>query len=127
MKKIEGTCKEVLEKTEWLAIATTGEAGLSLVGTWGEYVNTLGRGETTLYIPVAGYFKTEANLATGSEIEILCATQQVIGHHGPGQGYRIHGNGRIETEGDHASRVKNLYPWARGVLIVEALNIVELL
>ena len=42
MAKIEKKCKEVLDKAEWIAIATVGADGPHLAGTWGEYVKALG-------------------------------------------------------------------------------------
>jgi len=40
--KIDKKCKEVLDKTEWIAIATVGADGPHLADTWGEYVKALG-------------------------------------------------------------------------------------
>jgi hypothetical protein len=35
MAKIENKCLEVLDKAEWIAIATVGADGPHLAGTWG--------------------------------------------------------------------------------------------
>ncbi|MCE8425107.1 MAG: hypothetical protein J5U17_04955 [Candidatus Methanoperedens sp.] len=41
MVKIEGKYKEVIDKTEWVAIATCGENGPHMVATWRDYVRAL--------------------------------------------------------------------------------------
>ena len=41
MPVIEGIVKEVLNKTEWVAIVTSTEES-HLVGTWGDYIRELG-------------------------------------------------------------------------------------
>ncbi len=42
MAKIEGICRDVLDNAQWVAIATTGDDGAHLVGTWGAYIKSLG-------------------------------------------------------------------------------------
>jgi predicted pyridoxine 5'-phosphate oxidase superfamily flavin-nucleotide-binding protein len=127
MAKITQECKEVLDKTEWLAIGTAGEKGVHLVGTWGSYIQSLGIEEEKFYIPVGGFNQTEQNLQNNAQIEILCASKDVQGSHGPGQGIRINGKGKIETSGSKALQTKELFPWARGVLIFEVKKITVLL
>ncbi len=120
MSKIEGACKDVIEKAEWVAIATSGAEGAHLAATWGEYVRSLGveNGEIVL-VPVGGYRMTERNLATDNRIELLCATREVRGNNGPGKGCRIRGTGRVETSGERFAAAKKRFPWARGVLVVK--------
>jgi hypothetical protein len=60
--KIEDKCREVLDKAEWVAIATAGKDGPHLAGTWGDYIRSLGIGnDGVLLIPVGGYRATEKN------------------------------------------------------------------
>ncbi len=120
--KIEGKCREVLDKAEWVAIATAGNEGPHLAGTWGEYVRTLGIGnDGMLLIPVGGYRTTEKNLlADGGKIELLLATRNVQGANGPGKGCRIRGTAQIQTSGDLFEKTKRAFSWARGVLVVQA-------
>ena len=126
MVKIEKKCKEVLDKTEWIAIATVGTDGPHLAGTWGEYIRVLGSiNDNTLLVPVGGYRKTEENLKTDSRIELLCGTRQVEGIHGPGKGCRISGTGRIQITGVRFEAVKKIFPWARGVLVIKAEEVYE--
>lgn len=123
---IEKNCKEVLDKTEWIAIGTCGEEGVHLVGTWGDYIRQLGIEDDRIKIPVGGYFRTQEDLNKKNRVELLCATLQVQGTHGDGQGYRIVGKGYIETIGKNAELTKTNFPWSRGVLIIEVENIYAL-
>ncbi len=120
MLKIAGACREVIDKAEWVAIATSGTEGAHLAATWGDYVRSLGveDGEIVL-VPVGGYRTTERNLASDNRIELLCATRDVAGAGGPGKGCRIRGTGRVETSGDRFTAAKKKFPWARGVLVVK--------
>ena len=102
MDKIEGKCREVFDKAEWVAIATAGKDGPHLVATWGDYIRVLGTKDDKILVPVAGYQITEKNLTNDNRIEILCATRQVHGAHGPGKGCRIRGTWQIQTSGEFA-------------------------
>jgi len=115
--KIESSCREVLEKTEWVAIATSGPDGPHVVATWGEYIRRLGISDTLL-TPVGDMRKTEANIQHDSRVELLCGTREVQGTHGPGKGCAIRGRAEIQTDGPHFTAVKAQFPWARAVLVV---------
>ncbi len=120
MSKVEGICREVIDKAEWIAIATSGPEGPHLAGTWAEYIRTLSAGnDEILLVPVGGYRTTERNLASDNRIELLCATKQVQGAHGPGKGCRVRGTGEIQTSGDRFTAAKKQFPWARGVLVIK--------
>ncbi len=124
MSKIESVCRGVIEKAEWVAIATSGADGAHLVGTWGEYIRSLGvEDDGIILIPVGGYRTTERNLVSDNRIELLCATKQVRGAHGPGKGCRIRGTGQIQTSGDRFTSAKKQFPWARGVLVVKVEDV----
>ncbi len=125
MTKIEKICREVLEKSEWVAIATAGPAGPHLAATWGEYVKALGIGDERILVPVGGMQKTEQNLAKNNRIEVLCGTRQVQGAHGPGKGCRIRGTGEVQTEGELFTAARKKFPWARGVLVINAVEVSE--
>lgn len=120
MVKIEGNCKDIIDKAEWVAVATTGVDGPQLSATWGDYVRTLGiRDGEIVLVPIAGYHGTEQNLAKDSRIEMLWATRQVQGKYGPGNGCKIRGTGEIQTSGEFAEAAKEKFPWARAVLVVK--------
>ncbi len=119
MAKIEGTCKEVMGKTEWVAIATHGDDGPHVVATWGDYVRALGiKDDAIIIIPAGKYEKTEKNLTKDNRVEVLIASKQVAGAHGPGQGCSLTGTGEIQTSGEFAEAVRKRFSWARGALII---------
>ncbi|MCC6580802.1 MAG: pyridoxamine 5'-phosphate oxidase family protein [Phycisphaeraceae bacterium] len=120
MTTIEGICREVIEKTEWIAIATTGPDGPHVVATWGDYVRTLGIDNDTVLIPVGLMHRTERNLTRDSRVELLCGTRQVVGAHGPGKGCSIIGQAQLQSSGPAFDSAKARFPWARAVLVVKA-------
>ncbi|MCL5072559.1 MAG: pyridoxamine 5'-phosphate oxidase family protein [Actinobacteria bacterium] len=127
MLKIEGISREVLDKTEWVAIVTQGEDGPHLVATWGDYVRQIGAVDDKIIIPVGTYSKTEENLKKNKNIQLLIVSKQVNGTHGPGQGCRLLGEGEIQKEGKILEKVKEKFSWARGALIVKINEINTLL
>ncbi len=118
MEKIAGICKDVVEKSECVSIATAGPEGPHLAATWGDYIRKLGISDNLILIPAGYLHKTEANLRHNPRIELLFATRQVQGTHGPGRGCLVTGTGELQTTGLAATKVKAQFPWARGVLIV---------
>jgi hypothetical protein len=120
MVKIEGICKEVIDKTEWVAIATCGDSGPHIVGTWGDYVRALGIKDSGIIVIPAGYYNiTEENLKKNNRVELLIVSRQVHGTNGrPGQGCSISGRGEIQTSGKFADMAKSKFPWARGALVI---------
>jgi hypothetical protein len=120
MPKIEGTCKEVMDKTEWVAIATCGDDGPHVVATWGAYVRAIGiKDDEVIIIPAGMYNKTEENLKKNNRVELLIASRQVQGTRGPGQGCSLTGKGEIQTSGELAEAVKKRFSWARGALVIK--------
>ncbi len=118
MAKIDGICREVLDKAEWIGIATAGPDGPHLVATWGDQLRALGIEDGTLLIPVGHMHKTEANVTRDNRVELLCATRQVQGTHGPGKGCGIVGKAEFQTTGPRFDAVKAKFQWARAVLVV---------
>lgn len=119
MSLLEGSCREVLDQTEVVALVTMGEHGPHITATWGDYMRTLGIGENRLVIPAGFYRQMEANLGRNPEIQLLVASRKVQGNIGPGQGFTLKGTGRIVDAGEDMDRVKEHFPWARGALIVD--------
>ena len=115
---IEGTAREVLEKTEWVAIATSGSEGPHVVATWGDYIRAIGMADDRIVIPVGHMHRTEANLKDDNRIELLCGSRQVQGTYGPGKGCSITGMARMYTEGQDFDAVRSRFPWARAALVV---------
>lgn len=118
MAIIDAICKEVIDKTEWIAIATTGPDGPHVVATWGDYVRALGIQNDTILIPVGLMRKTEANLQHDRRIELLCGSRQVQGTRGPGKGCALVGTAKFQTAGPHFEEVRAKFPWARAALVV---------
>ena len=56
MMKIEGVCKEVIEKSEWVAIATAGPEGPHLAACWSHNVRALGIQDDRILIPAWRYW-----------------------------------------------------------------------
>ena len=126
MTKIDGICREVLDNAQWVAIATTGDDGAHLVGTWGAYIKSLGiRDDGTILVPAGYYHKTEENLKKNNRIELLAGTRKVNGANGPGKGCLVRGKGEILTSGEFAEFAKKKFPWARGVLIIKVEEVLE--
>lgn len=126
MARIEGKCREVIEKAEWVSVATHGADGPHLAATWGEYIRVLGiRDDEIVLVPTDGYHKTEQNLIEDNTIEMLWASRQVEGTFGPRKGCRIRGTGELQTNGQFAEAAKEKFPWARGVLVVTTEEVIE--
>ena len=125
MKLLDGACREVLEKTEFVAMVTAGPQGPHITATWGDYVRTLGFEGDRLLIPAGYYHQMEANLERDPEIQLLVASRGVEGKLGPGQGFTLKGTGKIVDSGEEMDRVKAHFPWARGALVVEVAEAVS--
>jgi len=119
MSKIEGKCNEIMDKADWIAIATAGADGPHLAATWGDYVRKIGLvNDELVLVPMGGFRATERNLTADNRIELLFATKLVPSAQSLGRGCRIRGKGHVETSGEHFDTVKKTFSWARGVLVV---------
>jgi hypothetical protein len=125
MTLLDGACREVLEKTEFVAMVTAGPQGPHITATWGDYVRKLGFEGDCLLIPAGYYHQMEANLERNPEIQLLVASRGVEGKLGPGQGFTLKGTGKIVDSGEEMDRVKAHFPWARGALVVEVAQAVS--
>ncbi len=128
MNILNATIKDVIEKTEVVAIATYGENGPHLVATWGDFIKSLDINDgKTIIIPVGGYHQTEKNLNDDNRIELLVGSKQVQGKNGPGTGYRLVGRAEITASGKFAELTKAKFPWARGALVIQVEKADQLL
>jgi len=118
MAKIEGSCRELCEATEFVTIVTSGDDGPHVVGNWGEYMRTVGIKEDMIVFPAGRYHKTEQNLRRNGRIQLMIASKKVQGTRNPGQGCVIAGTGEILGSGDIVDAVKAKFPWARGALVI---------
>jgi hypothetical protein len=120
--------KDVIEKTEVVAIATYGQNGPHLVATWGDFIRSLDiKDGKTIIIPVGGYHQTERNLKDDNRIELLVGSKQAQGKNGSGTGYRLVGRAKIIASGKLAELAKSKFPWARGALVIEVEKVDQLL
>jgi hypothetical protein len=123
MKKIEGSCRDVCEATEFVTIVTTGDDGPHVVGNWGDYMRKLGIKDDTIVFPAGYYHQTEKNLRKNNRIQLMVASRAVQGTRSPGQGYVILGRGEVISSGDVADAVKAKFPWARGALFIHVEDV----
>ncbi|MBI4186860.1 MAG: pyridoxamine 5'-phosphate oxidase family protein [Chloroflexi bacterium] len=119
MPGIEGECKQVMARAEWIAILTGGDDGPHLAGTWAEYTRRLGSDDETIIIPAGEYHKTEENLRKNRRVQLMVASRQVLRSGGVGQGCTIFGEAEIQTSGELAERARANFSWARGALVVK--------
>ncbi len=119
MKQIEGIYREVIEKSDWVAIATAGPGGPHLAACWTRYVLTLGIDGDEILFPAGSYEKTSENLQRDPRVELLFASREVKRATGQGQGCTVFGTGEVQTSGPKADKVKAQFPWARGALVVK--------
>lgn len=114
-----GTWHHVLTKTEWVGIVTWDGQQPHVVANWGDYIRALSEpGSDTLVMPAGHYHRTEANLQRDKRVQVIIASRQVAGSHGPGQGYLLNGEGAIQLTGPLAELAKSRYAWARGALVI---------
>lgn len=123
MSAIDAVTRELLEKTEFLAIVTEGPDGPHVVGNWGDYLRRIGVEGDRIVLPAGHYRETEKNLQRSNRVQVLVASRAVKGTHGPGQGCVLSGTGTIQAEGEAAQRAKAAFPWARGALVIEVQSV----
>ena len=122
---LEGACRDVLEKTEFVAMVTTGPQGPHITATWGDYVRKLGFVRDRLLFPAVYFLQMVSNVERDDGIQLLVASRQVEGNLGPGQGFTLKGTGKIVDSGEDMDRVKAHFPWARGALVVQVVEAVS--
>ncbi len=119
MASISNDVRTVIDKAEWVAIATSGPDGPHLSATWGDYVRGLGIDQDIILIPAGRLQRTEENLKADPRIELMFATREVIGSRGTsGQGCVLHGRAEMETAGPRYEAVKARFSWARAALVI---------
>ncbi len=118
MDKIDGVALEVLQKTEWVAIALAGPDGPHVVATWGDYIRSLGIEPNKLLAPAGLFNRTEAMLKNDPRVEVLAGSRAVAGENGPGKGCALIGTAELQYEGDDFAKTKAQFPWARAVLVI---------
>ncbi len=123
MNKIEGIYREVIEKSDWVAIATTGADGPHLAACWTRYVLAIGIDGNEIVFPAGSYEKTSENLQRDPRVELLFVARDVKRATGQGQGCTVVGTGELQTSGPKVDKVKAQFPWARGALVVKVASL----
>ena len=122
MSKIEGVYREVIVKSESVAIGTIGPDGPHLAACWTRNVLALGIDADEILIPAWRYEKTDENLKRDPRVELLFVARDVPHTDGQGQGCTVVGTGEVLTTGPRAEAVKSQLPWARGLLVVRVVE-----
>lgn len=123
MNRIEGICREVIEKSEWLAIATTGPDGPHLAACWVRNILPLAAEADEILIPAWRFETTAKNLKLDPRVELLFVARDIKRAKGEGQGCTVRGTGELLTTGPKAEANKARFPWARGVLVVKVTGL----
>jgi hypothetical protein len=77
---------------------------------------------STLVFPAGGYRTTEANLRSGS------AVQMIIGGHLPdGVGFRLTGQASLEVGTPLHARVQQRFPWSRAAAVFRVSGVEQVL
>jgi len=117
MAKINGKCREVMDKTEWVAITSLGSDGPHMVGTWGDYIRSMSvKDDEVITIPARRYNKTEENLKENGHVELLTASKQVRGSHalgGKGAGSPEKENSKLKENSPTRQRENSRGPGVR--------------
>jgi len=123
VNKIKSVYREVIEKSEWQAIATTGPDGPHLAACWTRNILPLEAGADEILIPAWHFETTEKNLKGDPRMELLFVARDVKRAKGDGQGCTVVGTGELLTSGPKAEANKARFPWARGVLVVKVTGL----
>jgi hypothetical protein len=76
MNILDSTVKEVIENSELVTIATSGENGPHLVATWGAFITSLDVNDgKTILIPAGGYNQTEKNLKSNDQVQLMVGSK----------------------------------------------------
>ena len=116
---------EILRKEGAATFATAGTDGPHLAATWNSYITVLETDE--LLIPVGGLHETEENIKRHNNIQMIVASKEVYGTHGPGAGYVLKGPVKFESLGGYFDQVKANFPWARAVMIFQPVDVKQLI
>ena len=116
--------REILAKEGAATFATVGKDGPHLAATWNSYITVWSMNE--LLIPVGGLHETEANVKMNNNVQLILASKEVNGMHGPGAGYVLKGQAKFESFGGRFEQVKSRFPWARAVMVFQPADVKQL-
>ena len=100
---------------------TEGADGPHLVATWQSYLMMLG--PETLAWPAAGYQVTEANLRSGSPVQLVVGSR--IGK--ATVGYRLRGTAELQKDTPAGVQVRQRFPWCRAAFVLHVTAVERIL
>lgn len=116
---------EVLNHESVVAIVTESAEGSHIVNTWNSYIRL--PNDERLLAPVGGMNKTEENLKINNKVLMTLGSREVQGFHSKGTGFLIKGTAVIMNQGMELDIIKQSFPWARAVLLIEPISITQTL
>lgn len=116
---------EVLKYEGVVAIVTEGADGAHIVNTWNSYIKLTN--DERLLAPVGGMNITEGNLNSNSKVLLTMGSREVQGFHSKGTGFLIKGSAEILKQGIELDVIKQDFPWARAVLVINPDSITQTL
>ncbi|MDU2064678.1 MAG: FMN-binding protein [Sporomusaceae bacterium] len=108
-----------------VSIVTSGDDGPHLVNTWNSYIEVTQNDK--LLIPVAGFVKTEKNLAIHNETILSIACREVMGYKNKGTGFIVKGSTHFIKSGEDFDRMKAKFSWIRAVMEVTVISAKQML
>jgi len=117
-KPLDPSAREVIDTSQWLAIATAGPEGPHQAACWTRNIQALDYTDSVIRIPVWRLEQTERNLLQDSRIELLFVSADVQRADGTGQGLSILGHGEVHRIGTPMEDARQSLDWINGVLIV---------
>jgi hypothetical protein len=116
---------EILKHEGPASFTTYGTDGVHLVATWNSYIDVLQN--DTLLIP-AGYFNTtQRNIESGSEVQMIVGSKDVLGLQGKGAGFLLKGKAKFEGDGSNFDKMKSRFAWVRSVIVFNVKEVTQLI
>lgn len=113
---ISETLKRVMEKEGVVTIVAQGKDFPRVVNTWHSYVRL---DDGCFILPVCGMRSVEEALTLNDKVLVTVGSKEVEGLHGMGTGFLLTGRANITQENDTYASMKETYPWARAVMVIQ--------
>ncbi|MCL4321851.1 MAG: hypothetical protein M1478_05275 [Deltaproteobacteria bacterium] len=121
---INDKINQILKHEGPASFATYGTDGVHMAATWNSYIDVLDR--NTLLIPAGHLTKTQRNIESGSEIQMILASKDIAGLQGKGAGFLLKGNAKFEDSGANFDRMKSRFKWVRAAMVFKVTEVTEL-
>jgi hypothetical protein len=120
---LDATIRAVLGSEGSATFVTNGVEGPHLVATWQSYLEVLD--DETLIFPAGGYLATESNLQRDDSVQMVIADKR--SPEGPAIGFRLAGTAELQSGHALHERLKQKYPWCRGVVVLRVNRVERIL